>query len=79
MLRSRIVELRIDDVAGFLEQFGVQVEFWMIKASTGAGAKWVVPIRPSAMAGEVSDVSTGALRERDASPRRPTLTLEPEC
>lgn len=43
-LRARLVELRIDDLAGVLERFGMTLTFWMIKDSTTAKPRWVLPV-----------------------------------
>ncbi len=43
-LRSRLVELRIDDLAGLVEVFGMEMEFWMVKDSVNAGPRWVLPV-----------------------------------
>ncbi len=44
-VKSHLVELRIDDLVGLLEQFGTIIEFWLIKDSTTAAPRWVLPVR----------------------------------
>ncbi len=46
-LRSRLVELRIDDLANLLELFGLELEFWLIKESTTANPRWVLAHLPA--------------------------------
>jgi hypothetical protein len=41
--RSQLVELRIDDLAGLLEDHGMELEFWMITDSGGGDPRWVLP------------------------------------
>jgi hypothetical protein len=43
-LRSRMVELRIDDLAGLLEVCGGAIEFWMITDEVGGEPRWVLPM-----------------------------------
>ncbi len=43
--QGRLVELRIDDLVGLLEQFGMEIEFWLIKDSTDAAPRWALPVR----------------------------------
>jgi hypothetical protein len=45
-LRSRTVELRIDDLAGLLEEHGREVEFWAITDEVGGEPRWVLPTCP---------------------------------
>jgi hypothetical protein len=42
-LRSRIVEQRVDDLAGLLEEHGSQLEFWMVQDAVGGDPRWVLP------------------------------------
>ena len=42
-MRSRIVELRIDDLAGLIEEYGAEMEFWLIAETVGGEAGWVLP------------------------------------
>jgi hypothetical protein len=43
-LRSRMVELRIDDLAGLLAECGGVIEFWMINDEVGGEPRWVLPM-----------------------------------
>ena len=44
-LRSRLVELHIDDLAGLLGQHGTKLVFWLIKDGVGEDPRWVLPGR----------------------------------
>lgn len=44
-LRSRLVELRIDDLAGLLEEHGLEIEFWLISDEIGGEPRWVLPLK----------------------------------
>jgi hypothetical protein len=47
-LRSRVVELRIDDLAGLMEVAGWRPVFWLVKGSTVAAPSWVMPASATA-------------------------------
>lgn len=42
-VRIHLVELEIADLPGLLEEFGMEVEIWMVKTSTREGPIWVLP------------------------------------
>jgi hypothetical protein len=48
-LRSRTVELQINDLAGLLNEHGAEFEFWMVMDKVGGDPRWVLPTNsPSA-------------------------------
>jgi hypothetical protein len=46
-LRSRTVELEIDDLAGLLEEYGRRIEFWLVTPVVGGVPRWVMPVAVS--------------------------------
>ena len=51
-LRSRIVELRIDDLAALLEDHGLEIEFFMVMDEVGGEPRWVLPSHPDHSRGD---------------------------
>jgi hypothetical protein len=44
--RRRIVELRVDDLAGLLELAGMRPRFLIVKESTTSAPRWALPVGP---------------------------------